>query len=151
MRNADRIAGAGLLAFAVSFSVGALRYYTYWGPGGPGSGFLPFWLGVAMAALALLLFVGAMRSRDPGSPWLPAGAGLKRLAVVLGATAAFVGLLNVVGMILGTALFLVALLRFLEGYGWLTTLGVAVATAGINYFVFTSWLRVPFPVCALGF
>jgi len=151
MRNADRIAGAGLLAFAVSFSVGALRYYTYWGPGGPGSGFLPFWLGVAMAALALLLFVGAMRSRDPGSPWLPAGAGLKRLAVVLGATAAFVGLLNVVGMILGTALFLVALLRFLEGYGWLTTLGVAVATAGINYFVFTSWLRVPFPVSALGF
>jgi len=151
MRNADRIAGAGLLAFAVSFSVGALRYYTYWGPGGPGSGFLPFWLGVAMAALALLLFLGAMRSRDPGSPWLPAGAGLKRLAVVLGATAAFVGLLNVVGMILGTALFLVALLRFLEGYGWLTTLGVAVATAGINYFVFTSWLRVPFPVSALGF
>jgi hypothetical protein len=151
MRNADRITGAGLLAFAVSFSVGALRYYTYWGPGGPGSGFLPFWLGVAMAALALLLFVGAMRSRDPGSPWLPAGAGLKRLAVVLGAIAAFVGLLNVVGMILGTVLFLVALLKFLEGYGWLTTLGVAVATAGVNYFVFTSWLRVPFPVSALGF
>jgi len=151
VRHADRIAGAALLAFAIGFSAAALRYYTSWGPGGPGSGFLPFWLGVAMAALALMLFVGALRSREPGAPWLPAGAGLKRLAVVLGATVAFVALLNVVGMILGTVLFLVALLKFLEGYGWLTTLGVAAATAGVNYFVFTSWLRVPFPVSLLGF
>ena len=151
MRHADRIAGAALLAFAIGFLAAALRYYTYWGPGGPGSGFLPFWLGVAMAALALMLFVGALRSREPGAPWLPAGAGLKRLAVVLGATVAFVGLLNMVGMILGTALFLVALLRFLEGYGWRTTLGVAAATAAANYAVFTYWLRVPFPVSLLGF
>ena len=151
MRRADRIAGAALLALAVGFSAGALKYYTYWGPGGPGSGFLPFWLGLAMGALALLLFVGATRSREAGAPWLPAGAGLRRLAVVLAATAAFVALLNVVGMILGTALFLVTLLRFLEGYGWPVTLGVAAVTAGINYFVFTYWLRVPFPVSVLGF
>ena len=151
MRHADRIAGAALLALAVGFSAGALKYYTYWGPGGPGSGFLPFWLGLAMGALALLLFVGATRSREAGAPWLPAGAGLRRLAVVLAATTAFVALLNVVGMILGTALFLVTLLRFLEGYGWPVTLGVAAVTAGINYFVFTYWLRVPFPVSVLGF
>jgi len=151
VRRADRIAGAALLALAVGFSAGALKYYTYWGPGGPGSGFLPFWLGLAMGALALLLFVGATRSREAGAPWLPAGAGLRRLAVVLAATAAFVALLNVVGMILGTALFLVTLLRFLEGYGWPVTLGVAAVTAGINYFVFTYWLRVPFPVSVLGF
>jgi hypothetical protein len=151
LRRADRIAGAALLALAVGFSAGALKYYTYWGPGGPGSGFLPFWLGLAMGALALLLFVGATRSREAGATWLPAGAGLRRLAVVLAATAAFVALLNVVGMILGTALFLVTLLRFREGYGWPVTLGVAAATAGINYFVFTYWLRVPFPVSVLGF
>lgn len=151
MRRADRIAGAALLVFAAAFSVGALRYYPYWGPGGPGSGFLPFWLGLAMGALALLLFVGALRSGDAGAPWLPVGKGFRRLAVVLAVTVAFVALLNVVGMVLGTALFLVALLRFLEGYGWRLTLGVAVVTAGINYLVFTYWLQVPFPVSVLGF
>jgi putative tricarboxylic transport membrane protein len=149
--RADRIAGAALLVFAVAFSAGALRHYTYWGPGGPGSGFLPFWLGLAMGGLALMLLVGATRSRGAGAPWLPAGEGLRRLAVVLAVTVAFVALLNVVGMLLGTALFLVALLRFLEGYSWRLTLGVAVATAGINYVVFTYWLQVPFPVSLLGF
>ncbi len=151
MRRADLIAGAVLLLGAVAFSAGALRYYTYWGPGGPGSAFLPFWLGVTMAGLAALMLGRAARSADPGARWLPGGAGLRRLVVVLVMTIAFVALLRVVGMILGTALFLVALLRFLEGHGWVLTLAVAVGLAGLNYLVFTYWLRVPFPVGWLGF
>ena len=151
MRHADRIAGAALLASGVAFSAAALKYYSYWGPGGPGSGFLPFWLGIVMAVLAGLLLVGALRSPEAGAGWLPRGEGLKRLVAVLAVTAAFVALLHAVGMMLGTVLFLVALLRLLEGYRWSVTLGVAVAMAGINYLVFTYWLRVPFPVSPLGF
>jgi len=150
MRNADRIAGAVLLVSGVAFSAGALRYYTYWGPDGPGSAFLPFWLGVIMAALAGWLLVGALRSRDPGAAWLPRGEGLRRLALVLGIMAAFVALLKYVGMILGTALFLIILMRVLDRNPWPLTLAVAAATAGLNYLVFTYWLRVPFPVSVFG-
>lgn len=153
MRNADRIAGAALLAFAVAFSAGALKYYTYWGPGGPGSAFLPFWLGVVMAVLSGLMLVSAVRARDSaaGAEELPRGEGLKRVWVVVAVTTAFVALLNVVGMILGTALFLIVLMRFLDRNPWPLTLAVAVVTAGLNYAVFTYWLRVPFPVSVLGF
>ena len=151
MRNADRIAGAALLAFAVAFSAGALKFYGYSAPDGPGSGFLPFWLGVIMAVLAATLLVGALRSPDPGAAWLPRGDGLRRLVVVLGITFAFVALLKVVGMILGTALFLVVLMRILDRTAWPLTLTVAVVTAGINYLVFTYWLKVPFPLSVFGF
>ncbi len=150
MRNADRIAGAALLAFAVAFSAGALKFYTYSGPGGPGSAFLPFWAGVVMAILAGALLVGAVRSRDPGPAWLPHGESLRRLAVVLGVTTAFVALLKVLGMILGTAVFLVVLMRLLDRTPWRLTLPVAAAIASLNYLVFTYWLRVPFPVSLLG-
>ena len=151
MRNADRIAGAALLAFAVAFSAGALKYYTYSGPGGPGPAFVPFWLGVIMAVLASLLLAGALRVREPGAEWLPRGDGLMRIGVVLGVTIAFVALLTVVGMILGTALFLIILMRVPDRNPWPSTLAVAVATAGLNYLVFTYWLRVPFPVSVFGF
>jgi len=151
VRNADRIAGAALLAFAVAFSAGALKYYTYSGPGGPGSAFLPFWLGGIMAVLAGALLVGALRFRDPGPDWLPRGEGLRRIAVVLGVTIAFVALLKVTGMILGTALFLIVLMRVLDRNPWPLTLSVAAATAGLNFLIFTYWLRVPFPVSVLGF
>ena len=150
MRRADQVGGLFLLVFAIAFSAGALRY-PYRSPNGPGSGFLPFWLGVAMAVLALLLVIGTSRPGAPGGRWLPEGAGLKRLLAVLGATALFTALLNVVGMILGGALFLVVILRFVEGYAWRQTLAVAVGTSAVNYLVFTYWLQVPFPVSLLGF
>jgi len=150
VRRADRIAGAVLLISGVAFAAGALKYYTYWGPGGPGSAFLPFWLGVVMALLAGALLVGALRSRNPGTEWLPQGEGLRRLALVLGVTAAFVALLKIVGMILGTALFLIVLMRVLDRNPWPLTLSVAALTAGLIYLVFTYWLRVPFPVSVFG-
>ena len=151
MRRADRIAGAALLALAVAFSVGALKQFPYWGPNGPGPAFLPFWLGLVMAVLASLLLVGAMRSTDPGTEWLPRGEGLKRLGLVIAITTAFVALLNVLGMALGTVLFLIVLLRRMDRQPWPLTLAVALATAGFNYLVFTYWLRVPMPVGVLGF
>jgi hypothetical protein len=133
MRGADRTAGAVLLALAVAFGAGALRQYAYWGPNGPGPAFLPFWLGVVMAVLATLLLAGALRSRDAGADWLPGSEGLRRLAIVVGVTIAFVALLNVLGMVLGTVLFLIALMRFLIDL------------------VFARWLRVPLPMGLLGF
>jgi hypothetical protein len=151
VRRADRIAGAVLLALAVAFAAGALKFYTYSGPGGPGSAFLPFWLGVVMAILAVMLLGGALRSPDPGPEWLPRGDGRRRLLLVLGVTIAMVALLKVLGMMLGTALFLVVVLRLLDRIPWPLTLTVAVLTTAVNYLVFSYWLRVPFPVGVLGF
>ena len=151
MRRADRITGAALLALAVAFSAGALKHYAYWGENGPGPAFLPFWLGVVMALLAAALLLGAIRSTDPGAAWLPDRIGQQRLALVLVSTLAFVALLNVLGMVIGTVLFLVVLVRGLDRHPWPLTLAVALAVAGFNTLVFTYWLRVPLPVGVLGF
>lgn len=150
MRRADQVSGALLLVFAVGFVVGA-RQFPYWTPNGPGSGFLPLWLGLTMAVLAAALLVGATRRTGPGEAWLPGGRAFLRLIVVVVATALFIWLMPWLGMTLGTFLFLVALLRFLEGHGWGTTLGVAVATTAANWLVFIYWLNVPFPTGVLGF
>jgi putative tricarboxylic transport membrane protein len=150
MRRADQVSGALLLVFGAGFAAGA-RQYPYWAPTGPGSGFLPFWLGLVMAALATFLLVGATRRPDAGPPWLPGGRALLRLVIVIVATAAFVWLLPVLGMTLATFLFLFGILRFLEGHGWLATAGVAIAASAANWLIFIFWLNVPFPVGILGF
>ena len=151
MRRADSIAGAALLALGASFSVGALKQHVYWGDNGPGPGFLPFWLGLVMALLAGALLLGALRAADAGPAWLPTGDGLRRLAVVLGLTTALVALLQVVGMVLGTVLFLITLMRWLDRLPWPTTLSVALAVAAANHLIFAYWLKVPMPVGVLGF
>jgi len=143
--RADRVTAALLLALAVAFSAGALKFYPYSSEGGPGSAFLPFWLGVAMAALALLMMMRRRRPADAGIDWAPRGEARNRVLVVAAVTLAFVALLDLLGMILGTALYLAGLIRFLGRHRWWVTLLVAAGAAGFNWLVFAHWLRVPFP------
>ena len=151
MRRADRVGAVLLLLFGVWFAAVALRNYTYWGATGPGSGFFPFWLGLVMAVLAALLLARAVREREPGPGWVPRGRGAARFLGVLGASVAFVALMPWLGMAVGTVLFLVVILKPLEGHSWPAALGVAGGTAVVNWAVFTWWLGVPFPAGVLGF
>jgi hypothetical protein len=151
MRRADLVTGLVLLVSGVGYAAVAWRHYPYWSPTGPGSGFLPVWIGAVMAALALLLVVSASRSATvPEARWLPEGRGLVRLVVVVAAIAVFVALMDLIGMILGSAAFLFGILRFLERYPWPWAVGIAVGVAGLIYGVFTYWLQVPFPTSPLG-
>ena len=144
MRRADRITAALLLAFSVAFGAGALKYYKWWSQEGPGPAFLPFWLSLVMAILAgmMLLRRGGL---DYAIEWLPRGEARRRVLVVLAVTVAFVALLKVLGMAVGTVLFLVVLVRYLGRHPWWLTIGIALAAAGLNYLVFVHWLKVPMP------
>jgi len=145
VRSADRITAALLLAFAVAFSAGALMQYQWWGPGGPGPAFLPFWLGLVMAFLALGMLIRSLKQQYAGDAWLPRGEGLRDMLVVLGVTVVFIATLRVTGMVLGTALYLLVLVRYLGRHAWWLTFLVAAAAAGFNWLVFVRWLRVPMP------
>lgn len=151
MRRADRIGAALLLVCALWFAGVAVLRYRYWDANGPGSGFFPFWLGVALAVLAALLLSSAIRQRDAGPTWMPRGHGGARFIGVVAATALFIVLMPVLGMTLGTVLFMAGLLRFLEGHTWRTTAAVAVGVAAANWALFVWWLRVPFPTGLAGF
>lgn len=150
MRAADRVAAVALIILAAWF-VAIGRRYPYWrAEMGPGSGFLPLWLGIALTVLALLLFLNAGATVSGDGRRLPDRAALRRLALILGACVVFVAAMDAVGMIAGTALFLVFVLRVVERYRWRTVVAVALAAAAMNYVVFTYWLRVPFPTGYLG-
>ena len=145
MRSADRVTALLLLVFSVAFAAGALKQYSWWGSGGPGSAFVPFWLGLVMICLALGMLVRSVKERDPGASWLPRGDGLRDMLVVLGVTIAFVALLTVTGMVIGTALYLLILVRYLGRHPWWMTVTIALAAAAFNWLVFVHWLRVPMP------
>jgi putative tricarboxylic transport membrane protein len=151
VRNADRASAVLLLAGSLGFSAVALKSWPYASPEGPGPAFLPFWLGLGMAALAAAMLARSLRQAGRGPGWAPGGAALRHVLVVLGVTIAFAALIPVLGMILGSALFLAALVRYLGRHSWLMVLGVAAGAAGFNWLVFAHWLHVPFPLGPLGF
>jgi putative tricarboxylic transport membrane protein len=120
---------------------------------GPGAGFLPFWLGVAMAVLAILLFAGA--TREPVTPGarrpFPTGRAILRIAFTAVSLAAFILLLEPVGFLPATALLSAFLLGVIQRERLAITLGVAILNAAALWVIFEKLLGVPLPKSPLGF
>ena len=113
----------------------------------PGSGFFPFWGGVLLGLLSLVLVVKSLGAR-PGEPLArPESA---RLFVVAGAILGYVLLLERVGFVAVTFAFLILLLR-LERRGWAFSAATAGAGAAASWALFQLWLKTQLPVGPLGF
>ena len=152
MRRADQLTGIIMFVFALAVMEGARRMPPS-GTFGPGAGFLPFWLGVAMAALSVMLLVNATREPVTAGARAPFPTGWKLLPLVetVIGLGAFILLLEVLGFLLATALLTAFLLKVVERERWVTTGLVAVANAGALYIVFRILLGVSLPKNVLGF
>lgn len=114
---------------------------------GPGSGFLPFWLGVLMALLALILFLNAWRRpSDPkeGSPF-PGGKPLLRVVAVMAWLGVYISLMEVLGFLLNTFLFVAYLMGAVERERLpMTALTAFLTTAGL-YLILQVLLGITLP------
>jgi putative tricarboxylic transport membrane protein len=152
MRRADQITGIIMLVFSLAVMEGARRMPPS-GTFGPGAGFLPFWLGIAMGILSIILLVNATREPAQGSSPSPFPKGQAIIAILetAGALAAFILLLETLGFLISIVLLTAFLLRIVERVGWLTTVTVAVANSAGLYVVFQILLGVSLPKNIFGF
>ncbi len=140
-----RSSGAFLLlvaAVVVDQSVRVLRLFEP--DGQPGSGFLPFGLGVALAVLAVMLVV-KHRARDgerrpfwPGRAWRH-----PLLAVVI--TAVFIVVFDDVGAMVSVAVLVTGWLWLVSRKSIVVSAATGVLTAAVVYVVFERLLQTPFP------
>ena len=152
MRRADQITGSSFSSSLLAVIEGARRMPPS-GTFGPGAGFLPFWLGVAMGVLAIILLVNATREpveASAGSPF-PRGRAVVAILETVGALAVFILLLETLGFLVSIALLTAFLLRIVERVRWLTTVTVAVANSAGLYVVFQMLLGVSLPKNIFGF
>lgn len=117
----------------------------------PGSAVFPLLLGVALAAVSLLIIGESARAGSvTGSVDLPRGADRKRILGLVAALAGYVVLLPVLGFILASAGFAVAVLRLLSGLSWLRTAVLAIVVTAATYLLFALVLGVLLPKGVLG-
>jgi putative tricarboxylic transport membrane protein len=139
VRRANLVCGAVLFVLAAASLVEAVRLKDDW----QGARLMPAVLAVVLGALA----VGHVRSA-PGSvtaPDWPAAHGRRRIAVVFAALVVYVALLEPLGFLLSTALFVLALVRVLGAWSWRTTVALTLAIALACHLVFKRWLGMPLP------
>ena len=113
----------------------------------PGPGFFPFWGGVVLGVLSVVLIVRSGR-RGTARPSIRLES--SKLFVVVGALLAYLLLLEPLGFVAVTFLFLLLLFR-LERRGWgFSAVSAALGTLA-SYVLFQVWLRTQLPTGPFGF
>jgi len=151
LKKGDVISGAVLAALGVFIITQALAwdYYTL---DGPGPGFFPFWYGVAMVVLSLLLVLNAARADSDGDSkagvdWPATG----RAMTVWLAFALSVGLMDFLGFLISFALLAFFLVAVIFRRPFTTAAVVAVVSALAFHLIFPVALSVSLPTGPFGF
>ncbi|MCE5281723.1 MAG: tripartite tricarboxylate transporter TctB family protein [Deltaproteobacteria bacterium] len=153
MRKADLITGFVLLALS-GFVIWSATQMPASATFGPGPGFLPLWVGVILAFLALLLLATAWRRKATGKDALspfPGKQALLTITGVLGGLGVYILLIEALGFLADTFLFVAFLMKVVERERWPMTLVVSACTTAGLFLVFQVLLGITLPSNSLGF
>ena len=152
MKKGDRvfaIIGMGLSLWLIIESLS----FDYLSEFGPGPGFEPFWLGIALAILSIALLIKTFYRRggepDETSP-LPGLKPLGRLGLIMIIIAGFALFLNTLGFVVTVFLFVSLILFTLENVGILKSMFYGIMFSGFVFLIFSYWMDINFPTGFLG-
>jgi len=144
MKSWQRYAGVFLLVVAgvvIQQSFWVLRLFDH---GQPGSGLMPFGLGVILAGLAVILIATNLGPDEEPVPFWEPGAWTRPL-LALAITVLYAWLFDDVGAITSVVVLVGCWLLFVERKGALVSAGTAAATGLVVWLVFERFLQTPFP------
>jgi putative tricarboxylic transport membrane protein len=148
--RSDLISGIFVAAFGLYVTASSSRL-DYVSEYGPGPGFLPFWLGIGLFALAVYLavrnLIGQVREPSKAESWTAVGRVLSGWLALMVA----VFLLPWIGFSLTLALLTTFLIIVLERRSRWTGVGVGFGLAIGFYLIFVFALGLSLPVNRWGF
>lgn len=148
MAIANLLAGLAVLIFGgiVTYFAGRLPYEAEYGPG---PGFLPLWIGLALIACAIVTIIKAIGNfgRQEGAFFRPK---TRQVIFVLVTLIVTFFLVPVLGLSLGLALFTGFTMRTAGRHGWLLCVAVAIITAAGVRLIFGHVLDIPLPKGYIG-
>jgi len=152
MNKAEAVAGSVFVAIGAWMLLEAIKM-PYFVEGVPGPGFLPRWVAFGLIGSGLVLTAKGIWPRlalQEGVAW-PTAAGWQRVGLMLGALAVSLLLLNILGFVVITTLFMAVVVFGLGVRSWRILASVPLVSAVALYVIFAVWLRVPLPKGILAF
>ena len=148
-----QLGAAAFLLFVGAFVCWEARKLEYGRIVKPGPAFLPFWLGVALSFVSVVLILRMAREktdRPVSSPGLWKGLRWEKVLYSLAALLLYGFFLESLGYILATFLLMVFFFRAIEPQRWFVAFFGAGVTSFITYALFKVWLQVQLPIGLWG-
>jgi hypothetical protein len=149
----DVIAGVFLIIVGAVFAIAA-RHYPFGTMARFGSGFFPFWLGIVLASLGVLLAISSLLGAGDGEPGIGvarATTDLRSLIAVVGSVVLFGLTLTRLGLLLSVVILVLVSSLGSRELRWRSTLAAAVLLAAGCSAVFVYGLGLTVPVLPAAF
>lgn len=144
----DRIVSALFLIFSCSIMVESVRLKLD-AIRDPGPGFVPFFLGLALAILSVIALIFPDRQQKMAAFWNDWRKG-RDIPIIFAGLIVYLLLIRILGFYIDTFLLMAFLLRIFGEKGLKRPLIVALLTVGVTYLLFHKLLFIPFPQGLLG-
>jgi len=131
------------------FVLGAVVAYNSWKLGagwrddGPGAGYFPFYIGLLICTASAIVGVRGMRSGSRVDKVFVTHSQLRLVLTVLLPSLAFVAAVQVVGIYVGSLLFIAGFMVWVGKYHWAKSVAIAFAVMAIAFLMFEVWFKVP--------
>lgn len=145
----DFVGGVFLVIVGVAFAIVA-RHYPFGTMARFGSGFFPFWLGITLAGLGVLLAVSSLFSNGINESGLTF-PDLRAFVTVIGGVLLFGAVLTKLGLLLSVVILVLVSSLGSREFRWFSTLGLALFLAVFCYAVFVYGLGLIVPVLPATF
>lgn len=150
MKFPDRWSSLSLIFLSILLCIESYRlklgsYYA------PGPGFLPFWIGLIIIILSLILFFQSVRmDQEENIENILMERNWKNILLLIASLFIYTLILEKLGFVISTFVFIAFILRLVETKRWPVVVNVAVAAALGTYLIFEVWLQTQLPRGVLG-
>lgn len=146
----DLLSSFCLLVLGVLMAFESARV-SIWSRAGPQEGFFPLLISVIIIGLSLLIFVKSLilarrERREIKDKQMKEEVSAFRVSSYIMLMLLYALLIEWVGFLIASALFLILVLKYIERQGWWITILMGSVSVIISYFLFVYFLGVPLPM-----
>jgi Tripartite tricarboxylate transporter TctB family len=138
-----------LAVAALLFALGALVAFKSWQLGagwrddGPGAGYFPFYIGVLICLSSAVVMAGVALGVTRSDKVFVTRSQLKLVTTVFWPSLAYVVLTQLIGIYVGSVLFIAGFMVVVGKYRWAKSAAIALIVMAAAYMTFEVWFKVP--------
>jgi hypothetical protein len=141
--SADAVVAALLTVVGIVVMIEARRLGASWTTDGPGAGYFPFYIGLILAVGGIGILYQSLLSKNADRRPFVNAVQLRQVGSVLVPSAAYVGLIMVLGQYVASAIFLAAFMVWIGKYSWIKSALLGVGANALFFTMFEVWFKVP--------
>ena len=149
--RAVRIVTMDVVVAALILALGALVVYesnrlgSGWDENGPQAGYFPFYIGLLICICSAVVFVQSFVKLRTDRRVFVRLDQFKQVLVILLPSAAYVLGVQLIGIYVPSAVFIVLFMKFVGKYRWLRSAAVGLGVSVSAFMLFEIWFKIPLP------